>query len=53
LSETSKPPKANLDYLIIINTAAKAITAMAVKTMISTMMSLIGSLPGTVVPPVG
>jgi hypothetical protein len=38
-------------YLIIVNTAAKAITAVAVKMMISAMMSLIGSLPGTVVPP--
>jgi hypothetical protein len=47
----SKPLKANLDYPTIINTAAKAITAIAVEMMISAMMSLIGSLPGTVVPP--
>ena len=32
------------------NIAAKAITAIAVKMMISAMMSLIGSLPGTITP---
>jgi hypothetical protein len=43
--------QANGSYQIVINTAAKAISAIVGKMMISAMMSLIGSLPGTVAPP--